>query len=82
MEDSLYCEKCQSCGEDSCCEAIVCAYHHMVLDKDDKCLYGEDNYLSVEFYYNLGKALYDEFHEDDRANKIFDEIHEKTYKSS
>jgi hypothetical protein len=82
-EKSLYCPSCDGCGCDGCCNPLNCAYHHMVLDKDEEpCYYGETNYKSIEFYSNLGKELFNHYSKDEEAVKIFDECWNKTYKEN
>jgi len=83
--DPIYCPKCGSYGEDSCCSALKCMKEHMSVSLAG-CLYSEDYVKEIEFYYELGGELYDMIYQSknaeiiDRACKIFDELWNKIYK--
>lgn len=74
MEDEydVQCPRCGSCGEDGCCSALICAKKNMVGGQ-----YCESNFKEIEFWYKLGKRLYDKSPDESVFDEVYDEVFRK-----
>ena len=76
--ESCYCPYCGGCGEDGCCSALACAQNNMVAN--GKGFYCQSNYKVIEFWYTLGKKLYDKYQDGEVFNSVWNEVYNKGVK--
>lgn len=78
-----YCPTCGSCGIDDCCSAIRCLKKH--IKTSGACFNGNEYVKDIEFYYCLGKTLYNKIVEHNDASLLaiadceYDELYRAIY---